>query len=186
MRSQILIFNDDFRLLHVWADFFTWNINDRERGKLQAFGYVKGRKRFGCQYPSGCSKEVGFIKSLDRGIDDDDEFTIGGLNVKAINVIGHSYDSVCFLMKLDGRTCLFNGDTVQYGGVLGLINYPMCSMADYHIGLPKLKGLNVEGLFPGHGIMTLKDGQTHIDKAITYLDSIFMPQAVGQVVTSIL
>jgi len=123
---------------------------------------------------------------VDHGIDDGEEFKVGGLSIKAINVIGHSYDSVCFLMKLDGRTCLFNGDTVQYGGVFGLINYSMCSMADYHVGLPKLKGLGVDGLFPGHGIMTLKDGQAHIDKAISQLDNIFMPHSVGQTITSIL
>ncbi len=123
---------------------------------------------------------------VDRGIDDGEEFEVCGVKIKAINVIGHSRDSVCFLMELDGRTCLFNGDTLQFGGVIGLINYPMCSIEDYHIGLPKLKGLGVDGLFPGHGIVTLKNGQAIIDAALKQLDNIFMPQSVGQTISSVI
>ena len=121
---------------------------------------------------------------VDRGVDDGEEFTICGVKVKAINVIGHSYDSLCFLMNLDRRKCLFNGDTVQFGGVIGLINYPMCNIADYHIGLPKLKDLGVDALLPGHGIITIKGGQATLDAAIKQLDSIFMPPSVGQTITS--
>jgi len=123
---------------------------------------------------------------VDHGIEDGEEFEIGGIQIKAINVIGHSYDSLCFMMKLDGRLCLFNGDTVQYGGVIGLINYPMCSIADYHIGLPRLKGLGIEGLFPGHGIITIKNGQAVLDAALKQLDNIFMPHSVGQTISSVL
>ncbi|MCE5250985.1 MBL fold metallo-hydrolase [bacterium] len=123
---------------------------------------------------------------VDHGFGDGEEFDIGGVHIKAINSIGHSYDSACFMMNLDGRKCLFNGDTVQYGGVIGLINYPMCSIADYHIGLPKFKGLDIEGLFPGHGIMTLKNGQAILDAALKQLDSIFMPHSVGQTISSVI
>lgn len=121
---------------------------------------------------------------VDHAIEDGEKFEIGGVNIEAINVIGHSDDSVCFMMELDGIKCLFNGDTVLVGGVVGLINYPMCSIANYHIGLPKLKGLGIDGLFPGHGIMCLKNGQDHIEAAIKSLDSIFMPQSVGQTFVS--
>ena len=63
-----------------------------------------------------------------HGIIDGEEFTIAGVKIKAINVIGHSYDSICYLMELDGSKCLFNGDTVYWGGVLGVINYPMSNL----------------------------------------------------------
>ena len=122
---------------------------------------------------------------VDYGFDDGEQFAIDGVNIQAINVIGHSYDSACFLMELDGRKYLFNGDTVMFGGVVGLINYPMSSIEDYHTGLPKLKDLGIDGLFPGHGILMLKNGQSHIDTALKQLDSIFMPQSVGQMITSI-
>ncbi|MCD6308459.1 MAG: MBL fold metallo-hydrolase [Candidatus Latescibacteria bacterium] len=121
---------------------------------------------------------------VDRGIGSDETFTVAGVEIRAINVIGHSHDSTCYLMTLDGRTCLFNGDTVYNEGVLGLINYPMCGIEWYHEGLPKLKGLGVDALFPGHGLFCLSNGQEHIDAGIHNLDSIFMPRAVGQNITN--
>lgn len=117
-----------------------------------------------------------------HGIEDGEEFDIAGVRIKAINVIGHSHDSMCFVMRLDGRTCLFNGDTFYYGGVLGLLNYPMSSLEWYHQGLPKLKGLRVDGLYPGHGIFCIRNGQDVVDAALNQLHSIFVPQSVGQTI----
>ena len=117
---------------------------------------------------------------VDHGIMDGEEFNVAGVHIRAINVIGHSYDSICYLMELDGRRCLFSGDVVYDGGVIGLLNYPMSSLEDYHVGLPKLKGLDVDGLFPGHGIFCLKNGQETIEAGLKQLDSIFVPHSVKQ------
>ncbi len=117
---------------------------------------------------------------VDHGISDGETFSIAGVSISAINVIGHSYDSTCYLVELDGRKCLFSGDVILQGGVLGILNYPMSSVADYHVGLPKLQGLNIEGFFPGHGLFCLKNGQEHIDAGLKQLDSIFVPQSVKQ------
>lgn len=122
---------------------------------------------------------------IDHGIADGEVFTVAGISVKAINVIGHSYDSTCFLMELDGRKCLFSGDVLYHEGTIGLLNYPMSSVMDYHVGLPKLKNLGIEGLFPGHGLFCLKNGQDHINKALKNLDIIFIPPSVGQKVSTI-
>ncbi len=118
-----------------------------------------------------------------HGIEDGEEFDIAGVHIRAINVIGHSHDSICYLMDLDGRRCLFNGDTFSFGGVLGLLNYPMSSLEWYHQGLPKLKDLAVDGLFPGHGIFCVKNGQAVVNTALNQLHSIFVPQSVGQTIT---
>ncbi len=121
---------------------------------------------------------------VDHAIADGEKFEIGGVKIEAINVIGHSLDSTCFLMEFDGKRCLFNGDTVYEGGTLGLLNYPMNSVHDYHVGLPKLKDLEIDGLFPGHGLFTLKNGQEHINKGLENLDSIFIPPSVGQSIST--
>lgn len=122
---------------------------------------------------------------VDRAIKDGESFSIAGVAITAINVIGHSYDSTCFMMNLDGRKCLFSGDVLYFDGVIGLLNYPMSSVMDYHVGLPKLKSLAIEGLFPGHGLFCLKNGQDHIDKALKNLDIIFVPPSVGQKVSTV-
>jgi glyoxylase-like metal-dependent hydrolase (beta-lactamase superfamily II) len=41
---------------------------------------------------------------------DEAEFTLSGLRVKAVFVPGHSFDSVLYLMELDGKRVLFTGD----------------------------------------------------------------------------
>jgi glyoxylase-like metal-dependent hydrolase (beta-lactamase superfamily II) len=117
---------------------------------------------------------------VDHGIGDDEEFDIAGVHIKAINVIGHSHDSMCYYMELDGKKCLFNGDTFYFGGVIGLLNYPMSSMEWYHQGLPKLAGLPVDGLYPGHGIICIRNGRNVVDAAMNQLHNIFVPQSVGQ------
>ena len=122
---------------------------------------------------------------VDHGVEDGETFTIGGVDVTAINVIGHSYDSVCYLMKLDGRKCLFSGDIIYEGGVIGLLNYPMSSLEGYHEGLPKLKNLEIDALLPGHRMFTLSNGQEIIDAALMHLDGIFVPPSVGQRIENI-
>ena len=119
-----------------------------------------------------------------HGIGDGEQFSVAGVDIKAVNVIGHSHDSLCYLMELDGRRCCFSGDVVYEGGILGLLNYPMSSLEGYREGLPKLSGLEVDGLFPGHGLFTLKNGQDTIDAGLKKLDSIFVPHSVKQTLIS--
>lgn len=117
---------------------------------------------------------------VDRGVGDGDRLTVAGLEILAINSIGHSLDSICYQVELDGRRCLFSGDVLYDGGVIGLLNFPMSSLADYQVGLPKLAGLGIEALFPAHGMFTLSNGQATIDLALRQLDSIFVPHSVKQ------
>ena len=53
-------------------------------------------------------------------------------------------------------------------------------MKGYRADLSKLRGLGVEGLFPGHGLFTLRDGQRHIDLAIEECQKGFLPRQIGQ------
>src|SRR5207253_1977789 len=81
-----------------------------------------------------------------------------GVEFTAIHVRGHSRDAHCYLARAGGRTWLFSGDVVFYGGVLGLINADGSGMEGYRADIDKLAGLGVEGLFPGHGLFTLCGG----------------------------
>lgn len=146
-----------------------------ENGSLDDLGYTFGMEK-------GLIPEGFPFRHcpVDHGIDDGEEFTLGGVPITAIKTIGHSPDSMCYEMELDGLKCLFNGDTVFFGGVIGMINYPWSSLKDFHTGLPKLLGRNIDGLFPGHGCFCLRNGQTSIDDACRKLSTIFVPQLVGQ------
>ena len=122
------------------------------------------RERFGCEVwicddpgkhllEQGTMDDLGYTFGIEKGlipedlpfrhcpvahgIADGEEFAIGGVSITAIKTIGHSPDSMCFEMELDGLNCLFCGDTVLFGGVVGMINYPWSSLEDFHTGSSK-------------------------------------------------
>lgn len=107
---------------------------------------------------------------------DGETFSIAGLEVTPIHVPGHSVDAFCLLVG----NCLFSGDVVFYGGVLGLINAEGSDLGGYRSSLHKLGGLGVEALLPSHGLFTLRDGQKHIDTALEQLRKGVVPRMIGQ------
>lgn len=117
---------------------------------------------------------------VDRGLRDGEQVEVAGLHFKAIHVRGHSEDSFCYLLNIHRQRWLVTGDVVFYGGVLGVINAEGSGMSGYREDLSKLGGLGVEGLFPGHGLFTLRDGQRHIDCAIEQVRKGFLPRQIGQ------
>lgn len=117
---------------------------------------------------------------VDHGLRDRDVIEIGDLRFQAIAVEGHSPDSLCFSVEIDGARHLFSGDVLFYGGILGLINFPGSTMDGYRRDLPKLRGLGIDGLFPGHLLFTISGGQQHIDAAIDRCRRGEIPQSIGQ------
>ncbi|MPY87039.1 MAG: MBL fold metallo-hydrolase [Luteitalea sp.] len=115
-----------------------------------------------------------------RPIRDGETFTAAGRQFTAIHVRGHCREASCYLTRMDGAAWLFTGDAVFYGGVLGVINAEGSGMDGYRADLHKLGGLGVDGLFPGHGLFTLRNGQRHIDCAITQAAGGFLGRQVGQ------
>lgn len=118
--------------------------------------------------------------AVDLAIRDGQSFEAGGLRFTGIHVRGHSRDSFCYMTTIDGSLSIFTGDVVFYGGILGVINVEGSGMEGYRADLDKLRGLQVDGLFPGHGLVTLRGGQRHLDHAIAQAAKGFMPRQVGQ------
>jgi glyoxylase-like metal-dependent hydrolase (beta-lactamase superfamily II) len=117
---------------------------------------------------------------VDSVVHDDETFSAAGLEFNAIHVRGHSRDAFCYLTRSFGSPWLFSGDVVFYGAVLGVINAEGSGMKGYRTDLPKLSGLDVEGLFPGHGIFTLRGGQHHLNCAIEEVRKGFLGRQIGQ------
>lgn len=117
---------------------------------------------------------------VDKPVKDGEEFEAGGLSWKVIRVRGHSEDSSCFAVYVDGQPLLFSADVIFYGGVLGVINAEGSGMNGYRADLRKLANLGIEGLFPGHGLFTMRNGQRHIDVAIEQVARGFVPRQIGQ------
>jgi glyoxylase-like metal-dependent hydrolase (beta-lactamase superfamily II) len=117
---------------------------------------------------------------VDRVVHDQEEFVAGGIEFTALHVRGHSPDGFCYYTQMGSQKWLFSGDTVFYSGVLGVINAEGSGMEGYRGDLAKLAGLNIDGLFPGHGVFTLKEGQRHIDCALQQLQNGFLGRQIGQ------
>ncbi len=117
---------------------------------------------------------------VDKSVQDGEEFEAGGLGWRVIRVRGHSEDSACFLVDVNAQPYLFSADVIFYGGVLGVINAEGSGMSGYRADLGKLTNLGIEGLFPGHGLFTLRNGQRHIDIAIEQVARGFVPRQIGQ------
>jgi len=112
---------------------------------------------------------------IDRIIHHGDTLSIGNIEVQAIQVRGHSDDSLCLLATVDGARVIFTGDTIFYGGVIGLVNLPGSSIEDYRSDINRLGELRVDSLFPAHGMFVLRNGQKHLDAAITAFRSEHLP-----------
>ncbi len=110
-------------------------------------------------------------------VKDGEAISIGERTFKVVVVRGHSWEPACYLTEIDGTRILFSSDVVFYGGTIGLGNWPGSSLSEYRRSIGRLSNLEVDVLLPGHFLWTLKDGQSHLNKAIENLKSAWVPPA---------
>ncbi|MFQ5868157.1 MAG: MBL fold metallo-hydrolase [bacterium] len=113
--------------------------------------------------------------SADVAVSNGDTIWVGELQLKAIRTPGHSPGSTCYFLEYKGKRTLFAGDVVFYGGEIGLLNYWGSNLADYRNYIDRLANLSVDVLLPGHKLFTLRDGQQHIDRAVSALKNLSVP-----------
>ena len=129
------------------------------------------------------AKESGFYSPdylfphcpTDEAISHDDLISLGELELRAIHTPGHSPGSTCYFLKYRGKKILFTGDVVFYDGEIGLLNYWGSNLGDYRNYINRLANLSVDVLLPGHKLFTLREGQQHIDQAISALKKLSVP-----------
>jgi len=112
---------------------------------------------------------------VDVQLKDGDQIVIGNLELRAVSTPGHSSGHLSFLLDHDGRTEFFGGDLVFFGGQILLQNAWDCDLQDHLRSLEKLRDAAIDGFFPGHRSFCLKNGQRHIDAALTIIDGLLVP-----------
>ena len=105
---------------------------------------------------------------------DSEQLKVGNKTFKLIQVPGHSPGIGCILVN---DHVLFSSDVVFHGGTVGLGNWLGCDLTEYRKNIGKLHDLRVRELFPGHFLFTLRDGQTHLEKATKNLNGPWVPPA---------
>jgi glyoxylase-like metal-dependent hydrolase (beta-lactamase superfamily II) len=111
---------------------------------------------------------------VDKIIKDGETIVFGNLKIRCLLVPGHSTDSMCYLVEKDGKKILFTGDVVNHGGKIILLNCYGFSLKDYRENIKKLSGLSVDMFFPGHGVFSLENGQSHIDILVNAFDRLLI------------
>ncbi len=114
----------------------------------------------------------------DVELDGGETFIIGDLNIQVIHTPGHSHNSMCYLIDVKGKRCLFSGDAVLHNGKLLILNFEGCTMEGYRNSMPKLANLDIDALMPGHGLFVLNDAQEHVNMAIEALKHLAPPPAM--------
>ncbi len=73
--------------------------------------------------------------------------SLDGLDMTLIETPGHTDDSVCFRVEVDGESAVLTGDTILGRGTTVLDG----SLGDYLASLVRLEGLGPMPVLPGHG-----------------------------------
>jgi glyoxylase-like metal-dependent hydrolase (beta-lactamase superfamily II) len=113
---------------------------------------------------------------VDRKINHNSKFKVGKYTLRAVQVPGHSHGIVGYLVEEKPRS-FFSSDIVFIEGNVGLGNWPGCNLDNYRNYIGRLANLEVVSLFPGHFMWTLKDGQSHLDRAIENFAGAWVPPA---------
>ncbi len=89
--------------------------------------------------------------NADYTIEDEEEFSVGDINVKAIETPGHTVGGMCYLMN----DCLFSGD-ILFFETAGRTDFPGGSLSHMKESLDRLMWLLDDGVkvYSGHGEMT--------------------------------
>ncbi len=109
------------------------------------------------------------------GLDDGEEVTLGAVTLAAHMVPGHSLCDMVLHGTVDGRRCLFTGDSVFVCGQVLIQSLHDVSIHPYACAMGKLAALEVDALFPGHGVFCLEKGGVHVQTAAAKFASGLIP-----------
>lgn len=105
-----------------------------------------------------------------EAIVDGQSIRVGDLMVRVLDTPGHSGGHHAFLVEDGDVRVLFAGDLVFHRGHILLQNTHDCDLGAYMKSLDRLRGLDLDALFPGHLCFALRRAQSHVDMALAILD----------------
>lgn len=113
--------------------------------------------------------------SVDSELRDGQRITIGDLAVEVVATPGHATGHTAYLVHGSGRSDLFTGDTLLFGGVIILQDTWDCDIRTHVSSLRRLASLPHDGFFPGHLTFSVTDGDRHAKAAVAALDRGALP-----------
>ena len=116
--------------------------------------------------PFGAKIEPTDIKTVKEG----DEFDLGGHVLRIMETPGHTIGSICLYDLSTGA--LFTGDTVSFNGIKRL-DTPTASPEQLTRSLERLSGLDIRGIYPGHGDPAPQSGRNRILNNLKILELLY-------------
>ncbi len=101
--------------------------------------------------------------------------SVGDLTMRCLETPGHCAGHLTFLVECGGRRCMFSGDNLFFGGRILLQPIPDCDLQAHLRSIRKLEGLGIDVFLPGHGCISLNDGQRHVDQAVGWMERCLTP-----------
>lgn len=101
----------------------------------------------------------------DLELHDGDVVPVGDLSLTVLETLGHTSDSVCYLLELDGRRVAFTGDTLVGEGAIGATWFDSDFVA-YRDGLRRLHEWAPDAIMPGHRLFTVEHGTVYVQAAL--------------------
>jgi glyoxylase-like metal-dependent hydrolase (beta-lactamase superfamily II) len=100
---------------------------------------------------------------------------VGDLALEVMDTPGHASGQVSFILRRDGRTSVFCGDALFFGGKILLLHTWDCSVQEALHSVERLAALTIDGFFPGHLSFSLRNGQRHADRAMKSIAELLPP-----------
>jgi len=102
----------------------------------------------------------------------------GDFEITAIETDGHCNGHMNFLVTGDGKSYLFTGDHVFWGGKIILQNVADSSVQEYAKSMNRLLEYEFGALMPGHLNFSLENGRRHVQFAADQFNRIGLPPSL--------
>ena len=110
------------------------------------------------------TKFGGQIPPMDvKGARDGDVFDLGDCRLRVIETPGHTSGSICLYDEVN--KALFSGDCFFVDGV-GRTDLPTASADQMRESLARLRDIDLDALYSGHGPVVKTDGKRFLERAI--------------------
>ena len=112
---------------------------------------------------------------VERKLTGGEKWPVGDCLVTALRTPGHSRDMLTYLVRTPDELLAFPGDTVFHGGKILISDTWDCEPAAYAESLRNLAAYPINGLYPGHGIWSVREGGKQVRQSLDYLNRLLLP-----------
>jgi len=92
----------------------------------------------------------------------EEKVQVGDVEFEIVHTPGHAPGGISMVIRGEGATSLFPGDTVSAQGRLGFINGPGFSLEEWKRSIKTMLDLKPDRMFPGHGVFVLSEAVEHL------------------------